>query len=557
MNEFWSLVKVNLKTTMDASGQLGSSKKKRSAKRQKIATIIATVVLVAIIAFSMGFPSYLLTKQVAGTEEIKLFTGNLVLMTIFFGLAFSVASLPTALFFSGDTDYLLSMPIRPKTLLLTRLVSGFIILFRILAIFILPSLVGSLVADFSLTRMVGGLLSFLTLPIIPACLATIIFLLLLRFIPVSRNKNKMMIFLSILSIGLVFLFNRFMAAETDDLAANGKMVTALMTYYPPFKGAQWMMGAKSLGTFLLGFLMILGPSILALVLTLLVADHTFLYIIKNMAGSGEKKKKLAQEDVTKQLGHSQALLPSFMKREWASLFRNPEVFMNAVMVGLIFVLVFIIGIVSGMVSESGRGMSLAMVRSKAGNFMGQSLSKQFIFAGFAGLVTASFTTGLTGLLSSSISREGKDIRMLKSFPIRGEDLLWGKFLADYLVVLLPLVPIFVVSLVFVPFLPFFHLFFLLVGLVTAFAVGQVSFHLDLSHPKLDWLSIREAVAQNKNRQFSHFGGMALAFIPILLVFVLEIPPIPVLTVLLVLVLALAIGLGVLLNKRAKTVLADL
>ena len=111
-------------------------------------------------------------------------------------------------------------------------------------------------------------------------------------------------------------------------------------------------------------------------------------------------------------------------------------------------------------------------------------------------------------LSSSFSREGKHIWLMKSLPISVKDQLLGRMLLGLVFQIIIIAPLFAL-LVFLMKPPIDLLISLFVGnCLSSVIVGLLGLTVDSIRPKLVWDNPQEAMKQNLNIMISMFSSWA-------------------------------------------------
>lgn len=519
MNNFFELVKVNFKTGTAALGEMGlgqgDKKEKKKKKRGKAGQIALYLVLFAIIATAMGPAGYKLTDVCvrAGLPQIIAAIVSLSLMMISFFYAITV--LPGFLFFSDDTEVYLSMPIRAHDLVMARLASALISLYIMIVVMFLPFMVGSLIANFSVQALIGMILAMVLMPIVPYCLLAMIYLGILTAVPKFRDKKRLGLFSSIMSFvfafvyyfGISFLTNQ----ETPDTLAlmteQAPLYQKLGTFYPPFMGAQWMIASPDLSKAILGFVIVLGITLVVVALTMLVADRTYLRIALSMTSNASSEKQLSRAEVSQTVGHFESPRTVFRKREWKTLFHTSEFLVNAALPSLYLPLLMIaIIVVAASTGAKNEGLALADLGPLFVEDFGQDWAIQWQIGASLGLIMAFYTTA-SSLAATSVSREGTQISYIRSLPVSAQDFFFGKLWADIWLTAIHIPVLVVICLFFIPFLPVLYLSFVAMDFLALYALSSLEFYLDMRAPRLGWNKPIEAVKNSKGQIIAMVLGL--------------------------------------------------
>ncbi|MBY7143016.1 hypothetical protein KFZ56_08090 [Virgibacillus sp. NKC19-3] len=126
-------------------------------------------------------------------------------MLLFF---ISIATVISAFYFAEDIHSFIPFPLQPYQLLLGKAASPFLYLYVTAGAVFLPAFYfyGS-VSGASILYYLFGVILFLLLPIIPFTIASILVMLVMRFVNVAKNKDRSKVFAGILSLFFIILIN--------------------------------------------------------------------------------------------------------------------------------------------------------------------------------------------------------------------------------------------------------------------------------------------------------------------------------------------------------------
>lgn len=192
---------------------------------------------------------------------------------------------------------------------------------------------------------------------------------------------------------------------------------------------------------------------------------------------------------------------SLFKREIMDLIRTPTYIYNVLAVGLIFIamLIFIVFLNSG--------LSFLQIRETISSLFSVQVNKlrdQVIFGLLSGSIITLLMASPGQSASSSISREGKLIWLLKVLPIKIKDIIDSKILTSLVIESVTLIVLSIILLI-IGFPVVFILGFLLSSLVMIFLVANLGLFLDITKPRLDWDNPSQPVKRN-------FANMVMSFV---------------------------------------------
>lgn len=229
-----SLNSVIFKNSIRRDERIGKTKK------EKFFSMISFIIVFVFLAIIMTVTSIYVTFKLDEIDQTYAFINILLLMNFFILFAKSVFESLNVLYFSKDLKILLRMPLKPISILHSKLKNMIISEYPMEIIMLaIPMIIYGIYTKVRISfyfYMVGVLL---VLPIIPIMITSLIISIIMRFTNLIKNKSKSMyitIILSIFVIGLITgLFNsnagmsvsRF---ENIILSVNG-LAEAIANYF--------------------------------------------------------------------------------------------------------------------------------------------------------------------------------------------------------------------------------------------------------------------------------------------------------------------------------------
>jgi ABC-2 type transport system permease protein len=392
------------------------------------------------------------------------------------------------LFEARDNDMLLSMPIKPIHILLSRLFLLYVLALVVMLPVAIPCLIfwpefpsGWSLAAFLLHFLV--VLPLLNLAI-SAFLGWLVHLASIR----ARNKSLISLALTLGFLGVYMYFSFKMNSILTTLAENPTILEEPLGSAAP---VVWL--GRSIAESrvdLLGLLLAIALVLFGLCVWLL--QHTF---IKTATAKSTTAKRTYVERTAQLRSPQAALLIHELRRLWAS----PAYLLNGAL-GSFFTLAAAVFLLI-------KGRSLASSPTwSAMSFLFQPL----IIAGLC------YMASLVFLTAPSISLEGKYLWLPKSLPVSSWEVLQGKLRLHMLIALPPLVLISVVTALVLGFRG--QLLALVLILPTLFGVfsGLLGLFENLRHPNFNWVNETQAVKSGASVMLTMFIGMGLVLLPILL-----------------------------------------
>lgn len=464
---------------------------KKNKKQKKLATgllIALFVFLIAYFLFAMGAMSYGLCYMGLQTGDTYAVFTMAVIISSALCLFGSIFATKTQIFESKDNELLLSMPILPKYIFISRMIALLMINYLLEAVVMLPCMVMyGIVIGYEPLGFIFSVVVFLLLPFLTLALSCLIAWVISEIASRIRNKTFVTVFLFIVFfLGYMYLCGSIgmYAGESEDAMVDlsGLKNTAL------FYWAGDAMANGSILSLLFFALCVIVPAFLVY----FVLDKRFIYIITT------KKSKLKVE----YKGNSERKLSvygSLVKKELRRFFSSSAYIMNA---GLGNVLCIAFAIFIAISSQD-------LIAELGGDY--EALKR---FVPFIASCVCVFMGSMNLVSTPSISLEGKSLWILQSAPINPKDILMAK-LSCHLIICTPLSVISAIILcVALGVNVGYSLLVILAVLSSVAFTGYWGLFLGLKFPKFDWQNENVAVKQG----FAVFGSMfgSMLFFMILL-----------------------------------------
>ena len=495
MNNIITLTKVLLKN----NSTIGSKKSKR---KDKGAYIYLFVLAIYILFFSV--PIMMVLDEILATYNFSELILSLVLpVGGIASIIFAVFSMASMFYYSKDIEGLVPYPVKSGELFIAKFLSSLTSIYLILFMFIFPMIFGvGLGIDAGVTYYLYATAICILMPVLPAAIVSVIFLLLSRVLNLGKRKTLFMY----ITVALVMIFSLsygmgmgyLLEMDTGDLVAllsgqHNSLIKACQYIFPPFNSAKYalmhnmeIIGAASFMTFV-------GFNILALLILYALGQKFYLKGLTKDSGNKKEKKKL--EEIYKK--ESGGTLKALMKKEWKIIKRTPVFMLNIVILNLIFPILFVV---------------TYLIAPEAGLIPEVDFYNSGVYLIIVAIVVFMCEfCGSTGS-SSAISREGKGASFMKLIPVSLKTQIDAKVyfssILDIIVALITEVcallmfniPLIYLALVNVPLI-----FFILV-------FNYVNVLIDLRKPKITWSDESEAVKQNMTVLIAMMLSMLMAAI---------------------------------------------
>lgn len=393
------------------------------------------------------------------------------------------------LYEAKDNDLLLSMPIPPKYVLLSRALGlyAFILLFQALAL--VPALlVYFITVEFSVLTLLFGVVELFVLTLGTTALCCLLGFLIAFLTSRLPMKNLVT---TVLTIGFLVAYFMAISKLTEGLSylvSNGDEISSVMeSALYPF--AAFGKGLAGDALHFLAFVAIFG-ALFALVFLLI--SRTYLRVATR--NRGERKAKYKGETGV-QRGTQFALL----KKEFLRYIKSPVYMLNASMGSILAILYAVMSFIDGsLFGLFGAG----------------------VLAGDTTLLMATLIvcmlTGMNTLSACSVSLEGESLWVIRSLPVRSWDVLKAKLYLHISISVLPLL-FCGISVGVGMGLAFWEILLLLAGGLSFILLSATAgLMLNLKFPNLKWTNETVAVKQGVATMAAMFGGWGAIGLPALL-----------------------------------------
>ncbi|MCR0327820.1 ABC transporter permease [[Clostridium] innocuum] len=510
MHKYLSLTRVLLKNSL---GMMSDGK-----SRKALNTVLYIVLAICMIPLS--FTLYMMFDA-AMTQLLPLQQEGAVLALGFHisslvTFLFSIFLIPSIFYFSKDSETLLALPLPPQTILSAKFSVCLVYEYAFTLIVCVPLFLAyANHAQVGIVYILFAILLFMSLPIYPLVLSSIITMLLMRFVPFFKNRDRFNMIAGILSIVFAFSFSFLMNSSTMTNDSNAlitmlvqghnSMISLFSRIFPaiPFAANAVIDGdAVSLVIYLL---------ITAAALGVLVLLGRWLYF-KGAIGFSETKssrKALSAKDYSRVLRHSK--VRTYLIKEMRLLIRTPVYALNCI--GMCLLMPIMLLVIFLTTDTDTLLQQLPDITPY--------LDGKLPYAILAGMAIGFLFSNLNLISATAISREGTNLSFMKYIPMTLKEQLHAKVLSG---ILMSVVSMLLTMLCIYYLLPIFPLFWYLLAaassLITIVLGNYASLALDILHPKLVWEQEAAAVKQNMSGIVSMLAGMAMMVVTAALLFVL-------------------------------------
>ena len=483
-----TLVDVRFRALISSLFKSRNTQKKSGVGKKILWVIVGIYVLAVYLAlFGMMFYGLHMPFRTAGMMNLYYAVASFMALTL--GFAGSVFATQSQLYDANDNELLLSMPVKPWMILLSRMIVLYLSNLLFTALVMLPAGVVSWIqTPPTAWTVVSFMLGVLLLPLGSLTLSCIFGWLFAWIGSHMRNKNIVSLVVSVAFFGLYFYF----ISQSDELPQMivqnaGKVGAFIRTA----GWRAWQLGQGITGDGL-AFLKFLAAVILPFAAVMLVLSRSFIGIATR--NKGGVKIKYEKREM-----HVRGVKKALLMKELAHFGSSASWMLNGAL-GLAFMLVGPIMVLAN--AEYIRTILSAFPQAKA----------------YVMLLLAVFeclTMTMCTISAATVSIEGKNIWLMQSMPVDAKDVLVSKAMLQ-LVVTLPFLAV-STALMWIGCKGSALMYVVSLALPLSFAVmmSLLGAALNVRLPRLDWTSEAAAAKQGMSILADMGAGLALLATPVI------------------------------------------
>lgn len=456
------------------------------------------VIVMAIIAASISFITLiwqafgLFYKIVEGINQEPLFLNYIITAAAFLVFILGFFYIISTLYMSNDVIKLIPLPLSPYQILGAKYMATILVEYLALTIFLLPGLIFyGIKSTTGIIYWVYGMLIYLFLPVIPLALATIVVVITMRLVNLSKHKNLWQVVAGLTIFSLIilfqFVFNIFSSGKVDPtqiqelLNSQDSLLRMVSKNYPPGLWATMSLIESNSAEGLSWLIYFLLLSVVAFIFMLWLGNK---FYFKGLIGSREISRKRVDNSnliFIKFFNKKRNGVLAIFYREWFTYIRTPDYLLNSIAV-IIMPVVFLI-FTTYIPDINIKGIIT-------------TLDNYYIILLF--VIWGALLPGLGTLASTAFSREGTDFYISKIIPLSPVEQVRGKQLHN---LSFGFVGIFVVLLA-VNYLiklgVVFSIFLLFISMLSSITTTNLLLFVDMKRPLLDWENTQQAIKRNLN-----------------------------------------------------------
>lgn len=461
---------------------------RKNRKRSTLSLVGYGVLYAYIIAVMAGLSAMLGWTTCSAFTQLHLewfYFVSMALVSVTFGTFGNIFTSYSALYMAKDNDMLLSLPIKPGDIILSRLLGVYILGLIYSAIMFVPAAVVYFIQNgIAIASVIGCIAMMFCISLIVLILSSVLGWLVAKISLHVRNKSLVMTVFQLAFIGAyLYVYTQI------DTILTGFLEKALVfgvllkeSCYPLY-----LFGQMGTGNFL-SMALYLGVTCALTLAVYKVLDHTFL---KDVTATGKTKRKEYRARKMRASGQFNALLRKEMNR----FFSCPTYMLNCGLGSVIM----IVGII--------------FLFLKKDMLLELAAQMELISPGCMTVLGACIVCALACMNDSaapSISLEGKHIWLLQSLPVDGKTVLRAKAAAQILITLPFALLDSIVLLAVLPNFTWDRIFIVILPVIFCIFTALLGLFFGVLWPNLSWQTETAPVKQGMAVMFALFSNMIYA-----------------------------------------------
>ena len=493
---------------------------KRNKARSKKGIIAYFIFFIVIMAGVLGGVFTMLSNTLCGPLVSAgigwLYYIIMGVIAILLGVFGSVFNTYSALYLAKDNDLLLSLPIPVNAIMVSRLLTVYLMGLMYSACVLIPAIIVYWIqSGFSLMKLFGALLLLLYVSVIDLVLSCIMGYFIARISLKLKNKGILTALIAVVFIGVYYFFSFRFNTILNYLIENADQ------YGEKIKGSAWLLYAfgtigEGGGT---GMLIWAAICAAALLLTWFVLQKSF---IKIATATGSFKKAVYREKTVRQKSADSALLMRELKR-----FTGSATYMLNCGLGIILLPV--------------AGILLLWQGDRLMNALSEMATPDIILVCLSAVLC--MASSMIDTAAPSVSLEGKSIWLVQSLPVGSWNVLKAKMRLQILLSIFPMLFALICGAVVIArqpdITPVKLVFFILIPIMFQVLMACWGLFWGVRMARTNWTSEIYPLKQSMPIVLSMFGGwaMAVAFGGLYLLLMSRINPVLYLVIAFVIILA--------------------
>ena len=466
--------------------------RKKKRKRSKSA-LIGYLCLYGFVFISVAFSFFGMATLFAGSIAKLdnggwIYFGIMSLMAILIGTVIDAFSAYSVLYKPKDQDILLSLPIKPGDLLLSKMISLYLLGFIYSACVYVPMcLAYDVMVEFNVVMFITQFINLFTVSLLVVVLSCLLGYVVALFSKVFKGNNFVSVFVSLVFFGIYYYVMMRMNTLLQEVVAYSLEIAGVIK---SFLFPVYHLGLSLCGSIVSTLVFILFVAVVFFI-CYLILSHSFIRIMTSTDGA--KKLKFKREQI-RSSSSDRALLKKEFRR-----FTSSTIYMHNCGIGVFIML----GLVVLSIINKAKIDEFILYMSNYGLDMSKYIPLAVLLMGV-------FICSTNAVSAPSVSLEGNSIWIVQSLPLKAYDVLKAKRNLHMIINIVPSV----LSIVILGIV--YRIDIVSVVLLVISVVLYIIFHalfglyLNLKRPVLDWMNEQVPVKQSMAVMIALFGGYLIA-----------------------------------------------
>lgn len=500
MRKFFSLLKLQINAQYGFSNALYNIKHDKKAFWKGVGIGIAILLALGEV---IGIYTFLMYQLYSGAAMINAPQMILTMAAICSGLIvliFGIFYIIGTLFLARDTEFLASLPLSQGSVFMTKFAMVLLGEYPFAFFLMLPPvIIYGIGTQKGVIYYILAIICTLLLPFLPLVISAFLALLLMNIVSRSKRRDMITIIGSIIMMvlfigGQNYLMSRMPENREDFLMALLQSSDAIIEFmgraFPP---SIWITKVLSSGGVdsAWNLLFLVTATIAAFLAVYLLAS--FIY----QRGATAQLETRPAPGKTKLTYRRSSQVFTIFKNELLIILRTPIYALNSLVVVFMAPLLLAIPFFGGNFSNDS---DLQFIFQ----FLGNNDSQAILMLVSAGIIT--LLVMINPAVSTTFSREGKNIWVLKTIPVKPVVQVYGKLLAGYSISFVATLVTIVIAIFLFKINVLTAIMILILCSLALVPVSSIGLYIDLIRPKLQWNNPQEAIKQNMNAMLAMLIG---------------------------------------------------
>lgn len=500
MRKFFSLLKLQINAQYGFSNALYNIKHDKKAFWKGVGIGIAILLALGEV---IGIYTFLMYQLYSGAAMINAPQMILTMAAICSGLIvliFGIFYIIGTLFLARDTEFLASLPLSQGSVFMTKFAMVLLGEYPFAFFLMLPPvIIYGIGTQKGVIYYILAIICTLLLPFLPLVISAFLALLLMNIVSRSKRRDMITIIGSIIMMvlfigGQNYLMSRMPENREDFLMALLQSSDAIIEFmgraFPP---SIWITKVLSSGGVdsAWNLLFLVAATIAAFLAVYLLAS--FIY----QRGATAQLETRSAPGKTKLTYRRSSQVFTIFKNELLIILRTPIYALNSLVVVFMAPLLLAIPFFGGNFSNDS---DLQFIFQ----FLENNDSQAILMLVSAGIIT--LLVMINPAVSTTFSREGKNIWVLKTIPVKPVVQVYGKLLAGYSISFVATLVTIVIAIFLFKINVLTAIMILILCSLALVPVSSIGLYIDLIRPKLQWNNPQEAIKQNMNAMLAMLIG---------------------------------------------------